>query len=361
MSPIPRTVLVLGAGFTKAFVPEAPLLIDDFGGKKLAKKFRRFPYAARVLDAEMAGRGSPEMNIERLMTRLDGRMPYDRQHQAESELAHLLTDLRKNFVERITGAKDETFHDNELARLARCCVENGINCVTFNYDDVFDQALWKVNPADSYLGTPCWHPNDGYGFFCRASYNVVESVQLGVDFSASMHLFKLHGSVNWRTKLGSPKPYGIDAVLHDESWYSPSFIRRSLVPHIQASLDPDPFIVPPVLVKSSLVEEPVLQYVWWQAYRRLTEAERVIFVGYSFPVTDMASRFLFSETLLRDGRPPDIRIVNLASTEEEKETVRRNYREVFPQINDDQFDFGGAREWSREFVAAVSAEKAESG
>ncbi len=355
---MPRTVLVLGAGFTHAFAPNAPLLIGEFGGNELARNFRKFPEAARVLDAEMSGRAGREINIERLMTRLDGRMPYDRQHQAESQLAHLLTDLKKNFVDRITGARDETFHDNDLARLATCCVENGINCVTFNYDDVFDQALWEANPVDADLGKPYWHPSEGYGFFCRASYNVVESVQVGVDFSASMHLFKLHGSVNWRTKLGSPKPYGLEAVVHHESWYTPSFMRTSLLTHVGDLLDPDPFIVPPVLVKSSLVEEPVLQYVWSQAYKELAKAERVIFVGYSFPVTDMAARFLFTETLLRNKRRPEIRVVNFASTEEEKEAVQQAYRTVFPKIANSRFDFRGARDWSQDFVGAIFGNEA---
>ncbi|MDO8613437.1 MAG: hypothetical protein Q7R32_11550 [Dehalococcoidia bacterium] len=210
------------------------------------------------------------------------------------------------------------------------------------------------------IGFPFWHPNEGYGFFCKASYNVIEGVQLGMDL-VSTHLFKLHGSVNWRTKLGSPKPCGLDAVVHHESWYSPSFINRSLVPHIEGYLDPDPFIVPPVLVKSSLVEEPVLQRVWSEAYNELEKAERVIFVGYSFPVTDMAARFLFTETLLRDTDSPDIMVVNLKTTEAERETLRRGYREVFPTIAESQFDFRGARVWSREFVASYSASKSESG
>ena len=353
MSSIPRTVLVLGAGFTKAFVPKAPLLVDDFGGNELARRFHKFRWASRVLDAEVVGRAGRKINLERLMSRLDGRMPYDREHEAESELAGLLTDLKKNFIERVRGARDETFHDDDLARLAKCCVENSINCVTFNYDDVFDQALCEARPAH---GGTRWSPMWGYGFFCRSSYALVDEAQ--VDNSLSpMRLIKLHGSVNWRTKLGSPKPYGLDAVVHDESWYSPLIVDASLVPYIEDHLDAEPFIVPPVLVKSSLVEEPVLQYTWSLAYRKLSEAEQVIFVGYSFPVTDMAARFLFSETLLREPRP-DIRVVN---AEGQENAVGQAYRTVFPQIADEQFDFRGAREWLREFVAAVSGAEGASG
>jgi hypothetical protein len=300
------------------------------------------------------------MDIEQLMTRLDGMMPYDRRHGAETELALWLTKLKTSFVKRIREARDETAPEDGLAGLAECCVENSINCVTFNYDDVLDEALWKVRPVDSDIGFPYWHPDGGYGFFCKPSTDTVEDSQSHMDVT-SMRLFKLHGSVNWHARLGSSKPYSLRAIVHDEPWFKPLMLKPSLIPLIPRHLDPEPFIVPPVLVKSSLVEEPILQFLWSVAYEELEQAERVIFVGYSFPVTDMAARFLFTETLIREKDRPEIRVVNKASTDEEKETVRQAYRTVFPRITNEQFEFGGACEWSREFVANVSAEKAESG
>lgn len=356
------TVLVLGAGFTRAFVPGSPLLTGDFGGSKLTEDLQNLPHAKQVLDASMGSRADGKMDIEQLMTRLDGLMPYDRRHGAESELALLLTKLKANFVQCITDARDATFHDDDMALLARCCVENSISCVTFNYDDAFDQALWEVNRLERIPPPQAqyWHPDGGYGFFCRTSAGVIHDRELIMD-KTSMLLLKLHGSVNWRSKLGSRQPYNIDDILHYESWMPHiARLRESEKLRIKRHLNSEPFIVPPVLVKSSLVEEPVLQFMWSLAYEELEKAERVIFVGYSFPVTDLAARFLFSETLLRDKGGPDIRVVNLKSAEDEREAVRRNYREVFPEIAESQFDFQGARNWSREFVATVSGSEPKS-
>jgi len=42
MAKHPGRVFVLGAGFTKAFAPDAPLLWDDFGLDVLAQDFRNF-------------------------------------------------------------------------------------------------------------------------------------------------------------------------------------------------------------------------------------------------------------------------------------------------------------------------------
>ena len=360
-----RTVLVLGAGFTHAFVPEAPLLIGDFGAKLLARKFQKFPHATRVLDAETGGRSGREMNIERLMTRLDGRMPYDSQHGAQSELSLLLKMLKEHFVRRVTDARENRTQDDDFERLAKCCVENAISCVTFNYDDVFDQTLWEAQRLTFVPppGTKYWHPDGGYGFFCRGSFMAIRETGLSMD-RTSMLLLKLHGSLNWRTKLGTRQPHSIDNIVHHEDWMPIAAVAELTefdVPAIERHLNPDPLIVPPVLVKSNLVDEPVLQLVWSLAYKELEKAERVIFIGYSFPVTDMAARFLFSETLLRTKERPEIKVVNLKRTADEKEGLMRAYREVFPHIHDDQFDFRDARDWSRDFISAATDSEAVSG
>jgi hypothetical protein len=72
------TVFVLGAGFARAFLQDAPLLVDHWYGNELRKKFANFPDALAMLDAELNDSHHPEqINIERLMTRLAGGMSYD--------------------------------------------------------------------------------------------------------------------------------------------------------------------------------------------------------------------------------------------------------------------------------------------
>ena len=75
-------------------------------------------------------------------------------------------------------------------------------------------------------------------------------------------------------------------------------------------------IVPPVLSKSGLVEQPVLRLVWSRAFTELATAHEVTFIGYSFPTTDIAVRTLFSEAM-EDLPRENITIVNLASDESE--------------------------------------------
>ena len=47
--PGDQAVYVLGAGFTKAFLPDAPLRVDEFDGNGLEQKFATFPAALELI------------------------------------------------------------------------------------------------------------------------------------------------------------------------------------------------------------------------------------------------------------------------------------------------------------------------
>ena len=100
-----RTVFVLGAGVTRAFFPSTPLMTDDYEVETLAEKFKGFRHASRILDWERNRELKGYINIERLMTRLDGRMPYDFDQGADEELGMLVTEVKKRFIRRIEGTK----------------------------------------------------------------------------------------------------------------------------------------------------------------------------------------------------------------------------------------------------------------
>lgn len=103
-----------------------------------------------------------------------------------------------------------------------------------------------------------WNPDWGYGFYCRSSSASVSAID-GDRLVSRLLLLKLHGSVNWRARLGYGEPYALAAITHDETWGrdEPSHLR----PHIERHLEPEPVIVPPVLTKSGLVAQPVLRLV----------------------------------------------------------------------------------------------------
>lgn len=350
-----KTVFVLGAGFTRAFCPAAPLLTDDYDLDALCEKFKEFPRAVELLELAQQDTPSGKVNLERLMTRLDGGMPYDSEQGVEPELRLLLSEVKREFVGRLqqTGSPDPSKKE-VLASLARFCIDNRVTCVTFNYDDVLDEALHQVHSATLGRATILpgflhWHPDGGYGFLCKPSAELVGGYDTGMGGMA-MLLLKLHGSVNWWLARGSMPPYAIHEIVHHESWSW--HVERSPreLQNIEYHLGPESFIVPPVLTKSTLVEQPILRLVWSRAYGQLREADAVVFVGYSLPLTDMAASFLFRETL-REIDVSRINVVTLAEDEHVKRNLVQAYTEVFPAISEQQFDFRGALAWARELTA----------
>ena len=326
-----KHVVVTGAGFTRALVPSAPLLVDDFCNDALQEKVRGLPNASRLLDRERSNHPEGHIDIERLMTRLEARMPYDYADvvgNAANEYAFLLSELRRAFLDRLQSARQGDVEREELDRFAKYCADNSCCCITFNYDDFLDEAFDR---------TESWNPNRGYGFFCRSSRDTIASFSVGAMDSRIL-LLKLHGSINWRPKLGYANPVALDSITHHHGWSG-----HDLDSH---HLEPEPVIVPPVLSKSSLVEQPVLRLVWSRAFTELATADQVTFIGYSFPVTDIAVRTLFSEAM-EDLPRENITIVNLASDESGEDVTRAAYRVALGDIPSEQFYFDGALEWIR--------------
>jgi hypothetical protein len=349
-------VLVLGAGFTKAFYPQAPLMVDDYGVTSLFEKYDHLPTARDIIEQETAANTGTNVNLERLMTRLAGGMPYDTS-DASHELAMLLGDLKRLFIARLQAAKLSPGPDiDTLKKLAALCIESGIECISFNYDDTFDSALWGVRRLTHVppSGLKYWHPDGGYGFFCPPSSQCVESVPVTMD-RTSMRLLKLHGSTSWRTRLGYKRPFSIDAIVHHEDWIEYFSDARISPETLLGHLEPEPLMVPPILAKSDLVAEPALAYVWSLAKSVFANADVVTFVGYSFPLTDLSAQFLFRETIPPQKRL-SVNVVDYRVSEVDRDSLVARYQEVLPGMCMDQFDFGGAVEWARQKVHSAISE-----
>src|SRR5262249_28582098 len=150
-------------------------------------------------------------NLERLWTRLEGRMPYDRSRGAQRDFEWLRDRIRQLFLRRLeTGIEGEPCHPSELQRFARHCIKQKCTCITFNYDTLLDRALWEANPTEISEGSS-WTPDRGYGFPCRTSEHAVLAGK-AVGGPSTMLLLKLHGSLNWRVRVGQPRPYMVDDI-----------------------------------------------------------------------------------------------------------------------------------------------------
>lgn len=347
------TVFVLGAGFTKAFLPQAPLLVDDYDGGQLRRQFAVFPEARAVLDMELDHPDHQRgwMNLERLMTRLAGGMPYDFRAGADKQFDLLLSAVKGAFLNRLEAArKGESANQGELILFAAHCVSSRINCITFNYDDLLDEAICHEAPSsDPEYG---WSPDWGYGFPSQVSESCVTGPRYIPGGLGPALLLKLHGSVNWRTGLGHPRPYAVDGIMHHEHWFRRPGGGDAKLDDIEQFLEKEPVMVPPVLTKTDLVEQPILRLTWSLAINVLRRAKRVVFIGYSLPLTDVAAGFLFREGLRHLEPATAITVVDFARDDRDREEklsrLLEAYRAVFRGIGADRFHFSGAAAWIRD-------------
>lgn len=189
-------------------------------------------------DSEMKRNPEGRINIERLMTRLDGGMPYDVAAAAPEQCALLFKWVKDALLARVRRIKVADANSDALKRFAKYCFEHSVTCITFNYDDILDQFLWALQPKISGLDKPFWHPDGGYGFFCRPSTMMVTTEEVYKDRNA-VQLLKLHGSTNWYPILGSSKPLSVDTVVHHSEWYIDAYRaqKRSFIDQIWMPLE----------------------------------------------------------------------------------------------------------------------------
>jgi hypothetical protein len=338
------TVFVLGAGFTKGFFPAAPLLVDKYDLDDLASPSNGVvsESATLILQAELNSQPDGKVNLERLMTRLSGGMPYDRQRGVERELPLLLERVQQEFVSRLTRATGPiSEHQSTLLRFARHCIREKTTCITFNYDEVLDRTLWAASSGEGQSGDR-WNPESGYGFPCRPSAAVL-GPHFVLNAPTAMHLLKLHGSINWHATLGHARPYDASAIVHHSEWTGPppGFY------HAQNYLETRPFIVPPVLTKAELVEHPVLSVLWYRAFGALVQAEQIVFIGYSLPMTDVGGGFLFREAWRGRGAGA-VTVVDRAPPGQEdakRANLHASYCEVFRGLRPEQIQLCGGVKW----------------
>jgi hypothetical protein len=124
----------------------------------------------------------------------------------------------------------------------------------------------------------------------------------------TLRLLKLHGSLNWYWRPGDSS--GVSVARRDlPGWfgeprpYDEEQRRRTLPGRT-------PFVVPPTASKSEYYANPLTREMWRQAAQRLHDARRVVFMGYSMPLTDVTFVNLFRDSVVNKDNSPDVVIAD---------------------------------------------------
>jgi hypothetical protein len=148
--------------------------------------------------------------------------------------------------------------------------------ITFNYDTIIDDILiyeYKIPKKIIYFDGIADNKEDGR----------IRSKKFLHPF-----ILKLHGSINWRClkedfdKLISSNDSSKKInIWHSDNIYSPDH-------------DHTPVIIPPIPHKP-ITKSTIFKFLWERAYEYLSDAKRIVIVGYSFPETDNMARQMFKQ------------------------------------------------------------------
>ncbi|MCX7013803.1 MAG: hypothetical protein NTW86_14835, partial [Candidatus Sumerlaeota bacterium] len=301
------TVFILGAGASKAAgVPLMAEFLDvaqDLYAKGLVKD--EGEHFKRVFEAigELQGVHSKSLldinNVESVFAAFEtaqilGKLVGDLSGQRIQEMVDSLkrviaVTIHESLIFPLSSRQDRLlppFPYQEFGELikklrTKAAPPRTVSIITFNYDLSSDFALhFHGLPFDYSL-------DDG------------ESV---TKLPVKIPLLKLHGSLNWfrseesDTVVVWPVEKVFEYTIHlGEVHPSPKhadIMSRFCNFRKQASIDPDPVIVPPTWNKTGYHQH--LASVWRRAAKELTDAQNVFIIGYSLQDTDLFFHYLFA-------------------------------------------------------------------
>ena len=125
----------------------------------------------------------------------------------------------------------------------------------------------------------------------------------------SVPVFKLHGSVDWFSgEKGDEVVVGNHVIKHRNGGPYVPVVNQEGYP-----APSEPIIVPPSFLKPDLAG--ILGSVWQGAAKALNRAQEVIFVGYSFPPTDVEMKYFLARSLTGNGDLRRITIMDIRADE----------------------------------------------
>jgi hypothetical protein len=288
-----------------------------------------------------------DVNVEELLTfawcdvsHLDSQRDSPRPEPEQLRLVHALDTLRKVealIIAVLFQAQRECIQAGDRVHhsLAERVDKTQDTVISYNYDLLVDQALWKAGKASSAdYGVEFAGAVDGIpGPSAREEYVREPKMQPGCqEAREGLPVLKLHGSLNW---LGlehanllnrAPEvfylPEAINVAVGPDFWWTgfgslrPANGRND----ISQSGRLRPIIVPPTFAKDALRGSPMGK-LWPKAKEALEKCDRVVIIGLSLREADYQTRWLL-RTALAAARPRDIEIDVVNPSSEDRNRLR---------------------------------------
>lgn len=305
-------VFFLGAGFSKAVNDNYPLMdeltkqvFEGLEKESVRKHLDEIPEQVK-------------QNIESLLTYLSTDFPWKTETTKHANLAlyasivqiisDIFTELAKQDISKFSNLPWRSC--KSFARTLRRNASD-VSIITLNYDLLLEQLMRSdyaiENKGVGFISCSFFYPYPMTSIYARSGAAILAGDP--DEEQRFPHILKLHGSANWFWAGMTPSD-----ILYYRQWHKeePADITKGLVP----------YIIPPVLDKNAFYNHIAIRSLWQQAAQLLEKADEIYIIGFSFPQTDLAVKYLF-QSALRNSEP-DIYVVNRAKEDE----LRSVYQDV---------------------------------
>jgi hypothetical protein len=286
-----ETVLILGAGFSRAISSEMPLT-DELGN--LIRE--RVPEAS-----QRSPRGFKGGYFEAWLSRLAEPQPDLTEHAnwANRALFLKIADALHYIMLEREAAVLSAQVPWWLQRLIGVMHASRAAAITFNYDTLVEQAAESRILYD-------WeqHRRAQSVHLVRDTPPPPSRGWLATGPADTFRLLKLHGSLDCYWVPGDTSGSTISRWRLQGTWGNPQPVDEEL--RRQSLPGRSPFIVPPAAAKSAFYDNPISRELWRSAAEALRRADSVALIGYSLPATDLVFSGMISDTIARDNVKVDI-------------------------------------------------------
>jgi len=162
---------------------------------------------------------------------------------------------------------------------------HSLSIITTNYDICIECSLFNIGLKTN----PCFT-------VWELDNKEKHSIHSNLYANDGIPVMKLHGSVNWfEENIPSSGFLGLGNNINQVDYEDGN---QYIIPSIYSSIYD--FIRPPVIIPPSFLKPELkgpLNIIWKAAAEKLKHANLIVFVGYSFPMTDTEMMYFFASSL----------------------------------------------------------------
>jgi NAD-dependent SIR2 family protein deacetylase len=289
-----KIVYILGAGFSIPYgIPSQQDImkycLDDQNFLKEIKKFYRefYLFGSKNLTKSALSK----VPLEDVFSLLDRSIKSAHKYK-EFEVSkfinieNILTNKIATYFESINN--DNTYIKNfadKLIEFRKKCGDNDKqSIITLNWDNLIDK-YFQIELKDSEVALDyCMYDYSFEGQY-DSSIKHIPSIYLKIKGKKNIKLIKIHGSINWNICHSCHKIYVNKNIINDDIPYRCDSCQVNL----------EKFIISPTFMKEFQTNH--IKNIWHNAYIDLSEATHIVFIGYSFPLSDFEFKILLSRAL----------------------------------------------------------------